>query len=107
MQEPAPDPKTHLQDLLDELSDQRQRQTSELVLLEQLVQVDAEELENQAQVVLELKAVQQPHDVLRIAGVVTLVKLGRRGGTAEGGVGATTRFDKLKLTATPLRHTWT
>lgn len=64
-----------------------------MVLLQQLVQVDAQELENQAKVVLVLKAVQQPHDVLRIVGVVLLVKLEIDGREWKaGGDNAITRF---------------
>lgn len=48
----------HLENLLDEMSDEIQRKPPELVLLEQLEQVDAQELENQAQVILELETVQ-------------------------------------------------
>lgn len=66
---------TYLENLLDEVPNQRERQTSELVLLEQLVQVDAQQLEHEAEVVLELKAVVQPHYILGVVRVVRFVQL--------------------------------
>lgn len=91
---------SHLEDLPDEVPDQRQRQPSELVLLEQLVQVDAQQLENQTKMVLELEAVQQPDDVLRVVGVVPLVQLPIKGfKTSQGACAAGVNILK-RLTAT-------
>lgn len=75
---------THFKDLLDEVPDDRKRQPSELILLQQFVQVDAEELKHEAEVISKLEAVQQSHDILAVVGVIPLVKLPP---TGEGGRG--------------------
>ncbi len=49
-----------------ELAHQLQREALELVLLDELVQVDAEQLEGQAGVVAEVEVVVQVDDVVRV-----------------------------------------
>lgn len=60
-----------VQELLSEDPDQSCAKTTELVLLDQLVQVDTEELENQTQVLLVYEGVFQPQQMM----IIVLVEL--------------------------------
>ena len=61
-----------VQELLSEDPDQSCAKTTELVLLDQLVQVDTEELEDQTQVLFVYEGVFQPQQVM----IIVLVELG-------------------------------
>jgi len=54
---------------------QTQGQPLEVVVLQQLIQVDAQQLENQAQVLPPGEAVQHAHDVVLVVGVHHLVQV--------------------------------
>lgn len=67
-----------VQDLNDEAANEGCAEAAELVLLDQLKEVHAQKLKHQAQVVSEDKVVEQPDHVVRVLGVVLIVKLCRQ-----------------------------